>query len=346
MRMSSAMRLPRRRFLVVLALLLPAALLLYLGVGSVSLSWQALARAVGAAWSGEGGRDALILFAIRLPRALVAISAGMILASCGAVLQGLFRNPLADPSLIGVSSGASVGASLAIVFASLWGGAGESFGLSAVTAGAFAGGLLTTLLVYRLATSGIGTSVTTMLLAGIAITAVAGALNSLLGYFADNDMLRQISLWQMGALGNANWPRALLVCAVALLLAALLPRESRALDALLLGESEARYLGIDVERLKRRLIVLTALGVGVCVAMAGLLAFIGLVVPHAVRLLLGPDHRGVIPGAALGGALLLLLADNLARVVAAPAELPAGIITALLGAPVFLALLLQQRRSL
>jgi iron complex transport system permease protein len=217
--------------------------------------------------------------------------------------------------------------------------------LSLVAVGAFVGGFAATLLVYRLATSGIGTSVTTMLLAGIAIGALAGALNSLLSYFSDNDMLRQISLWQMGNLSGASWLKVSIMGAVAIFLMLLFPRESKALNALLLGESEARHLGIDVQRVKRRLIVLTALGVGVSVALAGLVGFVGLIMPHIVRLAIGPDHRWLVPGSALAGATLLVIADSLARIVVIPAELPTGILTALLGAPFFVALLLQQRKD-
>lgn len=287
-----------------------------------------------------------ILFDIRLPRVLLALCLGAILAISGAVMQGLFRNPLADPSLIGVSGGASVGASMVIVMAGGWVQSSAALGLSAVAMGAFTGGFIATILVYRLATSNIGTSVTTMLLAGIAIGAIAGALNSLLSYFADNDMLRQMSLWQMGNLSTANWSRVAIIAAVAVLLVGLFPRDSRALNALLLGESEARHLGIDVQRVKRRLIVLTALGIGTSVAMAGMIGFVGLVIPHAIRLLIGPDHRWLLPGSALAGAILLIVADSLARVVVAPTELPTGILTALLGAPFFVALLIQRRREI
>lgn len=317
-------------------------------VGTVSISMaEAFSAAVAGLFSSTDsiGQTQVILFDIRLPRILLALLVGAILASTGAVMQGLFRNPLADPSLIGVSGGASVGASLMIVLA---GGAVESgllMGLSLVALGAFVGGFAATILVYRLATSGIGTSVTTMLLAGIAIGALAGALNSLLSYFADNDMLRQISLWQMGNLSAANWAKVWIMALVSLLLLVSFPRDSRALNALLLGESEARHLGIDVQRVKRRLIVLTALGVGVSVALAGMVGFVGLVIPHVIRLLIGPDHRWLIPGSAMAGAILLVVADSLARVVVLPAELPTGILTALLGAPFFIALLLQQRRE-
>jgi len=327
---------------------LPAAALFSMTVGTVNISLADSLSAMSGALFGEpvAAQIHLILVEIRLPRILLAILVGAVLASTGAVMQGLFRNPLADPSLIGVSSGASVGASLMIVVAGGFVETGALMGLSLVAVGAFVGGFAATLLVYRLATSDIGTSVTTMLLAGIAIGALAGALNSLFSYFADNDMLRQISLWQMGNLSGANWPKVSMMALVAVLLFSAFPRDSRALNALLLGESEARHLGIDVQRVKRRLIILTALGVGLTVALAGMVGFVGLIVPHVVRLLIGPDHRWLIPASAVAGALLLVIADSLARIVLVPAELPTGILTALLGAPFFIALLLQQRREL
>ena len=326
-----------------LAILLPVAALVSMTVGTVNISLaDTLSAVVGNSVSQQTDT---ILFDIRLPRILLAIFVGAVLASTGAVMQGLFRNPLADPSLIGVSSGASVGASLMIVTAGGFIQSGALVGLSLVAMGAFVGGFAATLLVYRLATSGIGTSVTTMLLAGIAIGALAGALNSLLSYFSDNDMLRQISLWQMGNLSGASWLKVSIMGAVAIFLMLLFPRESKVLNALLLGESEARHLGIDVQRVKRRLIILTALGVGVSAALAGLVGFVGLIMPHIVRLAIGPDHRWLVPGSALAGATLLVIADSLARIVVIPAELPTGILTALLGAPFFVALLLKQRKD-
>ena len=336
-------RVSAQNLIWALAILLPVAALVSMTVGTVNISLaDTLSAVVGNSVSQQTDT---ILFDIRLPRILLAIFVGAVLASTGAVMQGLFRNPLADPSLIGVSSGASVGASLMIVTAGGFIQSGALVGLSLVAVGAFVGGFAATLLVYRLATSGIGTSVTTMLLAGIAIGALAGALNSLLSYFSDNDMLRQISLWQMGNLSGASWLKVSIMGAVAIFLMLLFPRESKALNALLLGESEARHLGIDVQRVKRRLIVLTALGVGVSVALAGLVGFVGLIMPHIVRLAIGPDHRWLVPGSALAGATLLVIADSLARIVVIPAELPTGILTALLGAPFFVALLLQQRKD-
>lgn len=291
----------------------------------------------------DDGQEQLIIEVIRLPRVMLSAFIGTLLAVCGALLQGLFRNPLADPALIGVSAGASVGASSTIFFGSVIGTNGVLLGLPAISFGAFFGALITSVIVFRLATSPRGTSVATMLLAGIAISALAGAFTNLLSYLADNNTLRLISLWQMGNLDGATWDRVAVCAAVVLLLTVLIPRESRALNAMLLGESEARHLGIDVEWLKRRLIIYSALGVATSVAVAGVIAFVGLMIPHLVRLLVGPDHRTLIPLSALAGAILLVAADALARVSVAPAELPVGVVTAILGAPFFLWLLIMQR---
>ena len=283
---------------------------------------------------------ALIVGHIRLPRVLLAALMGAILGMSGAATQGLFRNPLADPSLIGVTAGASLGAALVIV---LGGDLLQGYtALTAVSIGAFAGGAVAVLFVYRLATSPSGTSVATMLLAGIAITALAGAVGSLLEFHADNDMLRRISLWKMGGMDGANYPRLLLAGLVGAALLLALPRYAGTLNALLLGESEARHLGIDTDRAKIALVAWVAVGVGTSVALVGTIAFVGLVVPHIVRMLVGPDHRVLLPASALAGAVLLVVADTLARVVIAPTELPVGIITAIIGVPFFISLLRQR----
>lgn len=340
--------LPNRRraaqpwLFAIVALALLMSFVLALILGSVHVApldvWRAL---IGADLPGYTTQ---IIQSIRFPRALLAGFVGATLAISGAILQGLFRNPLADPSLIGVTAGASVGASLMIVWGSTWGGyIGGLAGMSLVSLGAFFGGLATVWLVYRTATGINGTSVATMLLMGIAVSALAASVTGLLEYFADNEMLRRMSLWRMGGLDGANTPRAALAGTVLLVLLLTAPAFGRALNTLLLGESQARHLGIDVERLKTRLIVLVAAGVGTSVAMAGSIAFVGLVVPHMVRLWLGPDHRVLLPLSALGGAVLLLLADTFARTALAPTELPVGLITALLGAPFFISLLRRRR---
>lgn len=333
-----------RRKLIITAtiLLLPISFLLALTYGTVAISaldvWNALFA------SPELSRSSLIVQQIRLPRALLAALVGALLGICGAASQGLFRNPLADPSLIGVTAGASAGAAMMIFFAAnlslLAGLLGESLlGLGLISSGAFIGGILTVLLVYSLATHSGRTSVTTMLLAGIAITAIAGGLTSLVEFFANNEMLRRISLWRMGGLEGANSQRIAVAASLALIICSLMPRYSNALNAFLLGESEARHLGVSVQRTKVLMVVLVAAGVATSVALAGSIAFVGLIVPHILRLLIGPDHRYLLPMSALGGAILLLLADTVARSLLSPVELPVGLVTALLGAPFFISLL-------
>ncbi len=278
-----------------------------------------------------------ILIELRLPRVLLALCVGAILAICGCITQGLFRNPLADPSIIGVSAGASAGASIVIVLfseqVSYFGG------LSLVFFGAFIGSILAVFLVYRLATTAAGTSVTTLLLAGIALTFFAGSLASFLQYLGDNDMLKRLSLWRMGGFDHANYTHVALAISMLLILCAILPRFIKALNAFLLGESQAFYLGINVKVTKRVLIICVAAGVGLSVALAGTIAFVGLIVPHIVRLCVGADHRLVLPISACLGACLLILTDTLARTVLQPEEIPVGLITSFIGAPVFMWLL-------
>jgi len=343
---------PARRLLLTLLFALPPALLLSLGLGAVGLGPGEVVRGLLQGLRGElDTQAAVIVSQIRLPRALLAAAVGCILALCGAVTQGLFRNPLADPSLIGVTGGAALGAALCMVAGTAL--LGSATGITAalppglgdmalVSVGAFVGGAAAVLLVYRLATGSTGTSVATLLLAGLAVTALAGALISLLEFYADNTLLRRISLWKQGALEVRSSGELWLAMATALLLAGALPRHAEALNALLLGESEAGHLGVDVARLKRALVAWVALGMAIAVAVAGTIAFVGLVVPHMVRLLIGPDHRYLLPASALCGALLLILADVCARMLAAPAEIPVGILTALLGVPFFIALLRQR----
>ncbi|HBZ95035.1 MAG TPA: ABC transporter permease [Pseudomonas sp.] len=338
-----------RPLFIALGLLLVLALWLSLALGPVSLplgdTLSATLRLLGLPVTEDASvqQAELILAQIRMPRTLLGLAVGMVLALCGVAMQGLFRNPLADPGLVGVSSGAALGAAVAIVGGAALGGLPEAFAPYLLSVCAFVGGLLVTALVYRLGRRDGQTNVATMLLAGIALTALAGAAIGLFTYLADDATLRTLTFWNLGSLNGASyarlWPLLLATLAVALWL----PRRARALNALLLGESEARHLGFDVERLKRELVFCTALGVGAAVAAAGLIGFIGLVVPHLMRLLVGPDHRLLLPASALAGASLLLLADLVARLALAPAELPIGIVTALIGAPFFLYLLVRGR---
>ncbi|KHT63579.1 iron ABC transporter permease [Photobacterium gaetbulicola] len=289
----------------------------------------------------------IVIHQIRLPRTLLGMAIGAILALCGAVMQGLFRNPLADPGIIGVSGGASLGAALSIViFAPLAASFPLLLTLGTVPVFAFFGGAISTFLVYQLGTDKNGTSVTIMLLAGVAIGALSGAALGLMNYYADDQALRDLSLWTMGSLAGATWPGISLAYITLLGLLLAFDRIANALNAFLLGEAEAKHLGVNVQRLKRVLILLCAAGVGIAVSLTGVIGFVGLIVPHISRMLSGPNHKSLLPLSALLGALILLIADMLARVVAAPAELPVGIITALLGAPFFIYLLIKQKGKL
>jgi iron complex transport system permease protein len=285
-----------------------------------------------------------VVWSIRLPRVVLGVCVGAGLALSGVALQGLFRNPLADPGLIGVSSGAAFGAAAVIVLgATVAPGLAGLLGGLTLPAAAFAGGLAVSLLIYRLALRDGVTAMATMLLAGIAINALAGAAIGAFTYLATDQQLRTLTFWNLGSLGNADWPVVKILVPLLALAVLGLVRCIRGLNALMLGEAEAGHLGVDTQALKRAVIFWSALAVAGAVAFAGMIGFIGLVTPHIVRLLCGSDHRYVMPGAALLGGSLILAADLLARTVAIPAEIPIGILTALLGAPFFLFLLLRQR---
>jgi iron complex transport system permease protein len=280
-----------------------------------------------------------IFWTIRLPRVALGVLAGAALAVSGALLQGVFRNPLADPGLIGVSSGAALGAVAVIVLGI------SSLGLMTLPLAAFFTGTATTFFVYRLAQRHGRTDVATLLLVGLALNAMAGAATGLLTYLADDAQLRSIVFWTMGGLGGALWETVIVAAPWIGVSLALAPRLGRALNLFALGEMEARHLGIEVEQVKRAAILLAALATGTAVALVGPIGFIGLIVPHIVRLIAGPDHRLLLPACALGGASLLVLADLVARTMAAPAEVPVGLITACAGGPFFLALILRARRQ-
>jgi iron complex transport system permease protein len=274
-----------------------------------------------------------ILLEVRLPRLLFAALAGAVLALAGAVMQALFRNPLAEPGLVGISSGASLGAVSAIVLG------GGSFALLASCA--FVGSLIATAAAYHLGRRHPGMA--GLLLAGIAINAVCGSLIGLFTYLADDNQLRSLTFWNMGSLAGARWSRLAVLLPLLLGLSLLIARYWRALNALLLGEREALHLGFPFKSIRRQLILLTALLIGPLVAATGGIGFVGLVVPHLVRMVIGADHRRLLPAAMLCGAIALVLADWLARIVVQPAEMPIGIVTSLVGGPFFLWLLLTRR---
>ncbi|MCS7193672.1 MAG: iron ABC transporter permease [Meiothermus sp.] len=326
-----------RSALLALGLLLPAALLLAAGIGAYYIPPWEIPRVL----LEKADQAYAVLVSIRFPRVVLAAAVGALLALSGAVLQGLFRNPLADPGLIGVTSGAGLGAAIFIVLVP-GAGALQVFALPLM---AFVGGLLTTLLVWRLASSGGRVQVLTLLLAGIALNAAAGALIGLLISRATDEQLRSLTFWTLGGYGGATWTTLLAMAPTGLVALWGLLRLGRPLNALVLGEREAFHLGVNLEPFKRQAVALSALAVGTAVAAAGGVGFIGLVAPHLFRLLAGPDHRYLLPGATLLGASLSVLADLVARTAVAPAELPVGVVTSLLGAPFFIWLLLRHKRE-
>jgi len=288
-------------------------------------------------WSPAAeGEDVIwrnVLIEVRLPRIVLAITAGAALALSGAVMQALFRNPLAEPGLIGISLGGAAGAVAAIVLG--------AEGLGSVAPAAFAGSLIATAFAYVLGTRRPGTA--NLLLAGVAINAICAAVVGFFTYQASDVQLRNLTFWNMGSLAGATWSILAWLVPLMAVLCALLMRDWRAMNALLLGEREAQHIGFDLKRLRRRLIVLTALLVGPIVAVTSTISFVGLVVPHLIRLALGADHRWLLPNTLAGGAIALTLGDWMARTVVVPAELPIGIVTSLVGGPFLLWMLTRKR---
>lgn len=299
---------------------------------------------LGAITGDKAGLDPIaqaVVVSIRLPRLLLGLAVGAALGLAGAAMQGLFRNPLAEPGLVGVSAGAALGAATVTV---IGGALLQSFGAYALPLAAFAFGLAATSAVQGVARLG-GGGTGTLLLAGIAVNALAVSGIGLLQFFSDDQALRALTFWMLGSLGQSSWKMLLPTVAAISLGTVVLARQARALDILLLGEREAGHLGIAVAALRRRLVVLTALLVGAAVSVSGTVAFVGLVVPHLCRLMLGPGHARLLPTSALAGAGLVVLADLLSRLLVAPAELPLGVITGLIGAPFFVWLLACSRST-
>lgn len=340
-------RLPARTVLSFGVLLLALSFLVASARGAYAISplelWNMLLDAMGS--NSQSSPAQMVFLNIRLPRLLMGVAAGAALGLSGALMQGLFRNPLADPGLVGVSSGAALAASATIVMGSLWfPDMPRTLGSWTLVVTAFAGSLLVTAMVYVLSQQDGATRVGLMLLAGIAVNALAGAGLGYLTFLATDEQLRNIQFWLLGSLGGARWSAVALVGAVVTVSVAAGLALARPLNAIALGEAQAALLGVPVERVKRLAVLLTALAVGAVTATTGIIGFVGLVAPHCVRLIAGPDHRVVLPGSALLGAALVLVADSVARTIVKPAELPLGVLTALVGVPFFL-LLLRHFRS-
>ena len=323
--------LPRHALWLMGAMLVATALIAA-NLGAMKLSLAVL-------WQSQDEALRHIWLHIRLPRVLLAILVGGALALSGCVMQGLFRNPLADPGLLGISSGAALFVGLAIVF---------PIALPVILAlylpmfAAFVGSLVVTFIIFLLSRQG-NNSLARLLLVGIAINALCGAAVGILSWLSNDTQLRQLSLWGMGSLGQSQWSTLLAAASLAIPATVGIWLLARRLNLLQLGDEEAHYLGVDVKRTQRQLLILSALLVAAAVAVSGVIGFVGLVVPHLVRMWLGADHRWLVPGSVLAGALLLLIADTLARTLVVPAEMPVGLITSLIGGPWFLTMIFRNQ---
>lgn len=289
--------------------------------------------------SGIGSIDEMIILQIRLPRIILAVLVGSALAVAGVVMQGLFKNPMADPYIIGISSGAALGASSTIVLGI------TVFGLYTISSMAFLGAIISSFVVYNIARVGGKVPVGTLLLSGIALASFLSAITALMTYLA-GEKLHQIIFWLMGGLWNANWNQVMIAFPVICFGIIAVYIFARDLNIMLLGEEPAQHLGIEVESLKRIMLIIASLITGVAVSVSGIIGFVGLIIPHIVRILVGPDHRILIPASTLTGAIFLVWADTLARTIIAPTEIPVGIITALFGAPFFIYLLRRKKREM
>jgi len=304
-------------------------------------------------WKFISGDSALslsekyIIRDVRASRIVLSVLVGSMLAVSGTSLQGMFKNPLATGDLIGLTSGATLLAAIAIVL-------GHTFQeflpewirISLVSISAFIGALLAMILVYRISTSGGQTNVVMMLLAGVAITAIGFAVTGLLIYISKDDQLRDLTFWNLGSLAGATWTKNGILFLVLLISYFILLPKGKALNAMMLGEKDAQHIGIDVEKLKKQIIILTALMVGSCVAFSGTIGFVGLIIPYILRQIFRSDYHFILPLSAISGSILLLIADTISRTIVAPSELPIGILTGLMGAPVFIAILLKFKNNL
>jgi iron complex transport system permease protein len=335
-------RTPWIAMVVVICLL--GTFLASVAIGAVSLSVGDVFNAVASPFSSRPLTasemlNEAIVWDLRLARVLTAMIVGASLATCGAAMQGLFGNPLADPGIVGVSSGASLGAIMVVVLQI------STFGIWTLPIGAFLAGMATTFIIYALARPGQdGGDNSKLLLVGIAVNAIGGAVAGYLTYLATTEQLQSLTFWSMGSLSSAKWITVAVSAPPAIVGMGLLCRWARPLDLLALGERQARHLGVDVTVLRRKLIFVTALLVAAAVSFNGTIGFVGLVIPHLFRLMIGPAHRLLIPFSAAGGALLVMLADLAARTLDPPSEVPIGVIMGSLGGPFFLWMIYRSRK--
>ena len=332
----------------VLLLALLAAASLYIGVYAFEKhSFFEIIRTLFSDVGSLSDADRFVLLELRLPRIVMAILMGSALAVSGTCLQGMFRNPLATPDLLGITSGASLFAALSIVLgSSLKPYLPEAVQFSMLSIMAFVGALVTMVAVYNISTTNGRTNVVIMLLSGVAITALGFAVTGLLIYISKEEQLRDLTFWNLGSLSGATWSKNLILAVIISIAYFVLIRKGKALNAMMLGERDAQHLGIPVEKIKKQIVLFTALTVGTSVAFAGTIGFVGLIVPYILRLLFKSNYNIILPLAAVTGAALLLTADTISRTVAAPGEVPIGILTAFMGAPIFIVILIKNRKSL
>lgn len=300
--------------------------------------------------NNDGSIDAaerFVLMDLRLPRIVMGILIGSALSVSGTCLQGMFRNPLATPDLLGITAGASLCAAITIVLGVyIKPYIPEFLHYSLLSIMAFVGALATMILVYRISTVNGRTNVVMMLLSGVAITAMGFAIMGLLIYFSKEEQLRDLTFWNMGSLAGASWTKNGILLVVITVAYFFLLNKGKALNAMMLGERDAQHLGIPIERIKKQIVLLTALMIGTCVAFAGTIGFVGLIVPYILRLIFKSNYHIILPLAAIFGSILLLTADTISRTIAPPSEIPIGVLTAFMGAPIFITILLRNRNSM
>lgn len=291
--------------------------------------------------------DKYVIWDVRAARIIMAIFIGSMLAVSGTSLQGLFKNPLATGEAIGLTSGATLLAAVAIVLGGYFKQyLPEMVQFSLTGFSAFTGALLAMMLVYRISTSAGKTNVVMMLLSGVAITSIGFSVTGFLIYISKDEQLRDLTFWNMGSLAAATWTKNIVLAVVMVISYLVLLPKGKALNAMMLGERDAQHLGINVEKLKKQIVIIASLMVGTCVAFSGTIGFVGLIVPYILRLLFKSDYTFILPLSAVLGSILLLIADTISRSIVAPSELPIGILTSLIGGPIFIAILIKFKKSL
>ncbi|SHH47750.1 iron complex transport system permease protein [Chryseobacterium oranimense] len=337
-------------YLIISALLLVILAVVALYTGVYDFNGASPFSVLGKFIKGDSGlalNDKYVIWDVRASRIIMAILIGSMLAVSGTSLQGLFKNPLATGEAIGLTSGATLLAAIAIVL----GGHFKQYlpevvQFSLVGISAFLGALLAMMLVYRISTSAGKTNVVMMLLSGVAITSIGFSITGFLIYISKDEQLRDLTFWNMGSLAAATWTKNIVLTVVLIISYAVLLPKGKALNAMMLGEKDAEHLGINVEKLKKQIVIITSLMVGTCVAFSGTIGFVGLIVPYILRLLFKSNYVFILPLSAVLGSILLLTADTISRSIVAPSELPIGILTSLIGGPVFIAILIKFKKSL